>query len=265
MKAFFGKRLRDKVSLQSLAKMNREELLYQGLPKLILELMEKYFRIVVEGMENIPRFGKGLIVANHSGFTGFDAVMIGYEIFKQKHRIIRPLVHNLWFTEQFKVMATNVGFVEASKEAGIEILNKNRLSLLFPEGEEGNFKPFPKRYQLQEFKRGFVRMTMETQAPIIPAYVIGAEESNITLSQLSLAKQLFGRLIPIPLNVVPLPAKWKIGFLPPIDMSSYTKEDTSNKELVHKIANDVQNRIQQKIDQELEKRTFVFFADSWHR
>src|SRR3990167_2860576 len=146
MKAFFGKRLRDKVSLQSLAKMNREELLYQGLPKLILELMEKYFRIVVEGMENIPRFGKGLIVANHSGFTGFDAVMIGYEIFKQKKRILRPLVHHLWFSPQWKVMATSLGFEEANKENGIKLLNRNRLVLLFPEGEQGNFKPITKAY-----------------------------------------------------------------------------------------------------------------------
>ncbi|OGQ33988.1 MAG: hypothetical protein A3F16_07125 [Deltaproteobacteria bacterium RIFCSPHIGHO2_12_FULL_43_9] len=264
MKAFFGKRLRDKLNFQALRKLDREELIYQVMPKLILELMEKYFRIVVEGIENIPRRGKTLIVANHSGFTGFDAVMIGYEVFKKKHRILRPLVHNLWFSPQWKVVATSVGFEIASKEKGIELLRHNRISLIFPEGEEGNFKPFSKRYQLQEFKRGFVRMAMETQAPIIPTYVIGAEESNITLSQLSLVKHLYGALVPIPLNVLPLPAKWKIGFLPPIDMSKYTKEDASNRELVHKISRDVQCSIQDRINSELKKRKFVFFADRWH-
>lgn len=265
MKAFFGKRLRDKLNFQSLKKLSKEEIVYQVLPKLILELMERYFRITVEGVDNIPRRGKGLIVSNHSGFTGIDAVMIGYEIFKQKKRILRPLVHNLWFSPQWKVVATNVGFIEANKENGIDLLNHNRLTLLFPEGEEGNFKPFLKRYQLQEFKRGFVRMAMETQSPIIPAYVIGAEESNITLSQLSLAKHLYKAIVPIPLNVLPLPAKWKIGFLPAIDMSQYTKEDASNKELVHKLSRDVQQSIQKKIDQELSERKFVFFADKWHR
>lgn len=265
MKAFFGKRLRDKINFKALRMLDRDELVYQVLPKLILELMEKYFRIVVEGVEHIPRRGKALIVANHSGFTGFDAVMLGYEIFKKKRRILRPLVHNLWFSQQWKVVATSLGFEEASKEKGIELLKHNRVTLLFPEGEEGNFKPFTKRYQLQEFKRGFVRMAMETQAPIIPAYVIGAEESNITLSQLSLAKHLYGALVPIPLNVLPLPAKWKIGFLPPIDMSKFTIDDASNKELVHNVARDVQHLIQDRINSELGRRKFVFFADKWHR
>jgi len=43
MKAFFGKRLRDKLNFQALRKLDREELIYQVMPKLILELMEKYF------------------------------------------------------------------------------------------------------------------------------------------------------------------------------------------------------------------------------
>ena len=60
--------------------------------------------------------------------------------------------------------------------------------ILFPEGEKGNFKPSRKSYELQEFKRGFVRMALETQSPIIPTLVIGAEETHINLSQLKLPK-----------------------------------------------------------------------------
>lgn len=102
-------------------------------------------------------------------------------------------------------------------------------------------------------------MAMATKASIVPVVVIGAEEANINLANISLAKALKGTIIPIPLNVIPLPAKWKIIFLPPIDMSKYSKKHTANQELVHSISEKVRAKIQERINEELDKREWVYF------
>lgn len=226
----------------------------------LLEIMRKYFRLEVEGIENIPKRGRCLITPNHSGVTALDAVMIGNEIFTQRKRIPRMLAHPLWFiTPNIRILAKRLGLDEANKETGEKLLREGNVVILFPEGAEGNFKPTALRYHLQEFKRGFVRMAMATQTPIVPTVVIGAEETHINLSSIKLSKRLRGTIIPIPLNIIPLPAKWKIVFLPPVDMKKYSKEDAANTKLVHKLANEVQELIQTRINQEVANREWIYF------
>lgn len=229
-------------------------------PAFLFEIIRKYFRLEVEGIENVPKKGRCLIVPNHSGVTAIDAVMVGNEIQRHLKRTPRILAHPLWFIgPNIRVLARKIGLEEADKDAGERLLRLNRAVMIFPEGAAGNFKPTAQRYQLQEFRRGFVRMAMATKAPIVPVVVIGAEETHINLSSISLTKVLKGTIIPLPLNVLPLPAKWKIIFLPPISMKKYSRADAANSELVHSIANDVRNLIQERINLELSKREWIYF------
>lgn len=229
-------------------------------PKLLLEIAAKYFRVEVEGLEHIPARGRALIVPNHSGFTALDAVITGHEIYSHRKRIPKILAHPLWFVgPHIRILAKKMGLAEASKEAGEKFLRRGELVMIFPEGAAGNFKPTASRYHLQEFKRGYVRMAMATKAPIIPVAIIGAEETNINLSTISLAKYFRGTIIPLPLNVIPLPAKWKIIFMPPILMDDYSKKNTADRELVHSINEGIRRSIQNKIKQELAKREWIYF------
>ncbi len=117
------------------------------------------------------------------------------------------LAHHLWFlTKATSIPAEKVGFIEATLPNARAQLKKNNLVILFPEGEYGNFKPSIDRYHLQNFKRGFIRMAIERQCPIIPTLIIGAEETHINLARLKFAKYLRGVVLPLPLNVIPLPA-----------------------------------------------------------
>ncbi len=230
------------------------------IPLFMMEIVRKYFRLEVVGLENIPKHGRALITPNHSGVTALDAVMIAHEVFKQKKRIPRMLAHPLWFVgPNIKVLAKSLGLDEADKDTGSRLLKKGNIVVLFPEGAEGNFKPTAERYHLQEFKRGFVRMAMSAKSPIIPTVVIGAEEANINLSSISVTKYLKGTVIPIPLNVLPLPSKWKIIFLPPYDMSKYSAKDAADKELVHRVANEIREMIQSRINAELKRREWIYF------
>lgn len=229
-------------------------------PLFLLEIARQYFRLEVEGIENVPKRGRALIVPNHSGITALDAVMVSNEIHRNIRRVPRILAHPLWFVgPHIRILAKRMGLEEANKDAGERLLRKGRMVMIFPEGAAGNFKPTAERYHLQEFRRGFVRMAMATKAPIVPVVVIGAEEANINLANISLTKALKGTIIPIPLNVIPLPAKWKIIFLPQVDMSKFTKKDAGDQELVHSISEGVRKQIQDRINEELAKREWVYF------
>jgi 1-acyl-sn-glycerol-3-phosphate acyltransferase len=140
----------------------------------------------------------------------------------------------------------------------MNLLKKKNLVVLFPEGESGNFKPTHEAYALQEFKRGFVRMALRNQCPIVPVIIIGAEETHINLSQLKFSKYLRGIVLPLPLNIIPLPVKWKIRFLPPIHLP-YKASAADDVELVYEIAADVRARMQHAIKEELKKRSSIFF------
>jgi hypothetical protein len=93
----------------------------------------------------------------------------------------------------------------------------------------------------------------------VPVVVIGAEETNINLSSIPISKALKGTIIPIPLNVIPLPAKWKIIFLPRVNMSKYSAKDAANSELVHSISENVKKMIQDRINDELARREWIYF------
>ena len=223
-----------------------------------MELSRKYFRLEVEGLEHIPRRGGAIITPNHSGFSGLDAMILGNEIYNGTTRVPRVLSHHFWFlSPQTSIPAQKLGFVEATTANGIHLLKKNNLVVLFPEGEHGNFKPTTQRYHLQDFKRGFVRMALLTNSPIVPTLIIGAEETHINLSTLKFSKFLRGAILPLPLNLVPLPARWKIRFFEPIYLP-FTPADADNTELVHGIATEIREQLQKEIHKELRARKSIF-------
>jgi 1-acyl-sn-glycerol-3-phosphate acyltransferase len=109
-------------------------------------------------------------------------------------------------------------------------------------------------YTLQDFRRGFVRMAVTTQSPIVPCLILGAEETHINLSKLKFTKFLRGTVLPLPLNFIPLPAKWKIKFLPPIYLP-YKPHHADDIELMKEIAEDIQEQMQDSLSEEVQRRS----------
>lgn len=243
----------------NLKELTTDALIYKVFPRFFMELMKKYFRLEIVGLENIPTKGPVLIAPNHSGFSGFDAMILAYVLQQNTKRIPRVLTHHLWFlTETTSIPAQKLGFIEATYENGVQFLKKNNLVVLFPEGEHGNFKPTSKRYQLQEFKRGFVRMAIESQAQVVPTIILGAEETHINLQKLKFTKFLRGLVLPLPLNILPLPAKWKIIFEKPVSFP-FPPEKVNDRDLCHDLATEIQESMQKKINRELKNRGSGFF------
>lgn len=218
-----------------------------------LDLTTRYLRVEVEGIENLPEHGPVILLPNHSGFLGFDAIVLSHWVRKHRRKIPRILLHKAWFAGGLlSAPARKLGFMEATFANGLAALKKNNFLMLFPEAEEGNFKPINEKYRLKEFRKGFVKMAAYTGATVVPVIIVGAEETHINLGQIKILNQL----LPMPVNLVPLPAKWKIKFLKPIHFDSGLVSDDSVK--AEKAANRVRLEMQTALKNELALRKFIY-------
>lgn len=257
MKRFF-KKVSEKT--KEWADLSREELIFHAIPHQLGELLSKYFRMDIEGLENLPREGRLIVAANHSGFSGFDAFLLCHHIYKHTGQTPRVLTHHFWFLNPITAIpAQKLGFINANRGNGSRVLQRNHWLLVFPEGEQGNFKPSTQKYQLQTFKRGVIRLARENNAPVLPTLVIGAEETHINLAQIQLPPLLKNLLLPLPLNLFPLPARWKIKFLDPIHYGKNDPTDSEDTEQkIRYLAEDLRDYMQVELDKEIELRKHIF-------
>jgi 1-acyl-sn-glycerol-3-phosphate acyltransferase len=234
-----------------------------------------WFRVEVEGIENVPAEGGALIVSNHSGALPPDAPMIMQAI-RHEHASPRPvyMLGEHWFKGYPGVgMLTNkIGLVAAHPANAQRLLHdEGRLALVFPEGQKGSRKVFWQRYRLRRFGRGgFVRTAMRAGVPIVPVALIGAEEAMPIFAHVPLLQRLTG-LIYFPVNhafpqfglaaaLMYLPAKFRIRFLEPVDLSAYGPDDADDVALVQKLAERVRLHIQEELDDLLVARRSVWFG-----
>lgn len=220
----------------------RMELIWNRLAGLITT----YFRTKVTGARHIRKHGPMIIAPNHSGPCGFDVVVLSHVISRESGRRAKILAHRAYFEmwQLLRMVSESFGLRKASIKNGMDVLRDGEPLLIFPEAEGGNFKSSLHMYELQPFHTGFIRMGILTGSPIVPTLVVGAEESNFNLGSVDLSG-FFARLkLPIPVNLVPLPAKWHIKFLPPVSMRKYKPEDADDKDLVAKLAREIHDMMQ---------------------
>jgi 1-acyl-sn-glycerol-3-phosphate acyltransferase len=233
-------------------------------------LAEKWFRLEVRGIENIPAEGGALLVANHSGTVPIDGLITGYAVKKYSGRNLRPLGADLVFSLPFVgQMARKVGATLACTADAERLLTSGELAGVWPEGFKGIGKPFAERYKLQRFGRGgFVSSAMRAQVPIVPISIVGAEEIYPLVGNVpSLARLLGIPYLPItpffpllgPLGLIPLPSKWIIEFGEPIRTDAYEPEAADDPMLLFNVTDQVRETIQQTLYALLVDRGNAFF------
>jgi 1-acyl-sn-glycerol-3-phosphate acyltransferase len=234
-----------------------------------------WFRVETEGIEHVPADGGALIVSNHSGALPPDGPMIMQAI-RHEHPNPRPL-HMLaehWFKGYPGVglLTNKLGLVPGHPANAQRLLHdEGRLVLVFPEGQKGSRKLYWQRYRLRRFGRGgFVRTAMRAGAPIVPVAVLGAEEAMPIFAHVPALQRLTG-LIYFPVNhafpqfglaaaLMYMPAKFKIRFLEPVDLSGYAPEDAEDLALVQEIGEQIRARIQRELDAMRSSRRSVWFG-----
>jgi len=240
----------------------------------ILNFYYRYwFRVEVEGIENVPDTGGALLVSNHSGALPPDAPMIMQAI-RNEHSSPRPLymLGEHWFKGYpgVSMIIAKMGVVAAHRENAQRLLHdEKRLAIVFPEGQKGSRKVYWQRYKLRRFGRGgFVRTAIRAGVPIVPIAVVGAEEAMPIFAHMPLLQKLSG-LIYFPLTpsfpqfglaapFLYMPAKFKIRFLEPVDLSEYPPEAARDPALVQQISEQIRGTIQHQLDDILEDRESVW-------
>ena len=226
-------------------------------------LYRNYFRCEVHGIDNVPT-GRVLLIANHSGQLPFDAFCIATAMLLDAHppRIVRSMIEKFIPTLPFlSYLLSRWGQITGTPENCRRLLEADEAILVFPEGARGIAKPFSKRYQLQEFGLGFLRLALETNTPIVPIAVIGAEEQIPAVNVRPLARILGAPafpLMPIPpfLPILPLPVKYHLWFGEPLHFAGDPDDDD---EALAEHARAVKNSIQSMIQVGLKERKHVFW------
>jgi 1-acyl-sn-glycerol-3-phosphate acyltransferase len=212
----------------------------ESLPGLWM-LASLYFRADVKGLELIPPEGGVLLVGNHSGgnmtpdtqvFTLAFYTHFGVE------RRFHQLAHNLVLAMPWLAMLRKYGTVAASHDNAREALRAGAALLVYPGGDMEVFRPSWQSGRVDfAGRRGFVKLALSENVPIVPVVSIGGQETALFLSRgewlaklLRLDKLFRLKALPISLSLpfglnvgdmtghLPLPSKVSIRVLPPIDL-----------------------------------------------
>ncbi|MDY7227911.1 lysophospholipid acyltransferase family protein [Hyalangium rubrum] len=243
----------------SLDEYGRDSELVTGLQPLMDFLYERYWRVSVQGVEQVPS-GGAILVANHSGALPFDGLVAAMTLLRERPDLREPrwLVEDQVFhAPMLGTLFNRLGAVRACPENAVRLLDEQRPVLVFPEGYQGLSKPFAQRYQLKRFGRGgFVKLALRTGAPIIPVAIVGAEETSPLLGRIP-AGFLGVPYLPLT-GPVPLPAKWTLRFGEPISVDALGPEDADDLAAVQRLTERTRESIQGMIQALLRERRSVF-------
>jgi 1-acyl-sn-glycerol-3-phosphate acyltransferase len=191
-------------------------------------LLYKYwFRCETRHIERLPP-GRMLLIANHAGQLPFDGMMLSSALLMEAEppRVARGMAE--YFVSRLPFVGTAAargGAMVGTPANCVHMLENEEAVMVFPEGVRGINKPFSKRYQLQRFGLGFMRLALQTDTPIVPVGIAGSEEQAPGLTTLERLGRVLGTPpVPItatfpwlgPLGLVPLPSKYVICFGEPM-------------------------------------------------
>ena len=180
----------------------------------------RYFSFEVEGAEHVPAGGHAVFASNHAGWFPLDAFFVGLAIRRALGPCRTPYFPAAEAALALPVVGSfirRVGAVPSSWFRRPERLPRRiRACAFFPEGVPGNTKPFWQAYRMRPWSRGFVRVAAALDLPIVPTAVLGGEECLPVAWTVRLLEPLVGSQFGLPLSLLPLPARWRVVFHPPL-------------------------------------------------
>ncbi len=238
-------------------------------------LEEVYWRIERRGFEHIPREGPAILVGPHRGFMPLDAVMMVDLVNKNAGRLPRFLLHPTLVKFPFLApFMRRLGGVAACKPNAREALESGQLLGIYPEGIRGAFKLYRDAYRLGRFGRpDYAKLALEQGVPVIPFATLGCAEIFPILARFRwrwVKRYLEWPFLPItptfPLAPIPLPSKWHIQVLPPIDPEPVVAEaERRGEEPYMVMVEKVKASIETATTEMLQRRRSVFWGEVFEK
>lgn len=136
-------------------------------------------RIYVDGLENLPRDGRFLLVGNHTSAGWPEIVLTPYFV----HRHLGVRVRGLAVDKVKKLtgirrdLADALGAVPGQPDVGAELMRRDETILVFPGGGRDMLKFKGEEYQLMwEGRSGFARLAIAHDYPVVPVGLVGGDD-----------------------------------------------------------------------------------------
>ena len=225
-------------------------------------MLKTYFRYEVNGLENIPKRGRAMIISNH-GLLPLDGWFLAYEIRRATGRWPRGLtdwrIFKLpWLRQLFMDMGTVLG----THENGDALLQNEELIFIMPGGSKEAWKSSKYRYRLLWRGRyGFVRLALRNSCPIIPSANVGTDDTyhvffdgyTTSYKLFRTKKVLLPISVPIGLGLLPFPVKMTQYLGEPIRFS-HPPEAADDPKIVEECQELVKSKVYELIDLGLRER-----------
>jgi 1-acyl-sn-glycerol-3-phosphate acyltransferase len=200
-----------------------------------------WYRGEVRGLGNVPDEGPVLLVGNHSGGNLTPDTLVftlAFSTYFGVERAFYQLAHNLVLSMPGLGFLRKFGTVAASHSNARQALDSGAALLVYPGGDYEVHRPSWQRNRV-DFggRKGFIRLAIEQDVPIVPVVSIGGQETALFLTRgerlarlLALDRLFRLKVLPISialpwgLNIgdmmghIPLPAKITVETLPPINL-----------------------------------------------
>jgi 1-acyl-sn-glycerol-3-phosphate acyltransferase len=223
-------------------------------------LYDRYFRVDSAGAEHVPAHGPAIVVANHGGALPIDAALLCLDLLRHTPRIPRAIADH--FVPRLPIVSAlfaRLGVVAGTHANVDRLLDDGELIVIFPEGVAGPAKPFGLRYELQRWRVGFAEHAIRHRAPIVPAAIVGAEESWPVLARLPSLRAFGIPYLPIPLSPLPLPARFHIRYGAPLHADrGHVFPDAEDPALVPAAAEHAREAVAELLATTLSAREGVF-------
>lgn len=241
-------------------------------------IARSYFRAEVQGMEKVPG-GRAMIVGNHNaGIVFLEPFMMGAEWYRQRGEDdpLYFLTHDAMVSiPVLRNMLLRFGCVRASVENSRRLFEEGHKLVVFPGGNHEAFRKYSDRHSI-DFggHKGFARLAVETDVPVVPMLFIGGHETFFVLhrgerlgrllrSERILRSRSFPVAIALPWGVMvgpffhfPLPAKSTIEFGEPFTPSGVTRRNASRDRKVDAVYTETVQRLQDMMDRQAAMRRF---------
>jgi 1-acyl-sn-glycerol-3-phosphate acyltransferase len=244
-------------------------------------LMDYWFRMEMEGWENIPE-PPALLIGIHSGAPFvWDAWSVGVQWWRRygDDRPLHGTAHDaLMAAPLIGAYFRRMGVLPAAPDSMAAALAAGHDVALWPGGEVDSLRPWVKRDEaVLAGRKGFVRLAIKSGVPIVPIATVGGPDSMPVLATgrrlaklLQLDKLARLKMFPIALQApwglspallpeLPLPTKIRTAFQEPVELDP-APERAGDDDYVEQKYDEVQDRIQRGMDALARRRAFPLFG-----
>ena len=236
----------------------------------VVDAALSYFDPEIRGFDRIPEHRPVLVVGNHSGGIYMPDFWALFRHWVRERGIDDPL-YCLGFDFMFSIpgvrsAVSRLGVVPANQANAAELLQRGCSVLVYPGGDKEAYRPWTERHRIDfDGHTGFVRLALREQVPVVPIVAQGSHDSIVVLTRGDAVARRLGLhrlrikvlpvvagppwgIAPVPVPILPLPAKVLIDVCEPLDWGHFGPDASDDPEVVRHCYEEVLGRMQAELD-----------------